>query len=53
LAVGTLAAAVFVVMLDAVLGAFQTPSGFFPVLGGMLGFLGARAALKSRNGDEE
>lgn len=55
LAVGTLGAAVFVVMLDAVLASFETPAGFFPVLGAMLGFLGARSALKSRNkgADEE
>lgn len=51
LAVWTLAAAVFAVMLDAALGeAFEVPSGFWAVLPAMLGFLGALSAYRGRNG---
>ena len=51
LAVGTLAAGVFIATLDAVLGKnFDTPPGFFPFLGVVLGFLGGVMAYKTRNG---
>lgn len=53
LALGTLAAAVFIVMLDAALVDFETPAGLFTVLGAMLGFLGARSAIKARRGEDD
>lgn len=52
LAVGTLIAAVVVVLIDAAAVSFDVPSGFWTVLAAVLGFLGARSALKSRNGDQ-
>jgi hypothetical protein len=54
LAVGTLGAAVFVSVLDAVAGtSFDTPSGFYPFLGAVLGFLGGVMAfrIERRNGN--
>lgn len=51
LARGALLAAVAAVALDAVLGDFDVPSGFWVVLGGVLSFLAARSAIRSRNGN--
>lgn len=51
LAVGTLASAVVVVLVDAALADFDVPAGFWTVLAASLGFLGARAAIRGRNGN--
>lgn len=51
LAVGALAVALLGLVLDAVLPAFDISPGFWAFLSAMLGFLGARAAIKSRNGN--
>jgi hypothetical protein len=51
LAVGTLAAAVGAVLLDAALPGFEIPPGFFPVLAATMAFLGGRSIFKGK-GDE-
>ena len=51
LAIGTLAAAVGAVMLDAALPEFQIDSGFWMVLAGAFAFLGGRSVFRSRNGN--
>lgn len=52
LAAGALAASVFVMILDAVLGSFEVPREFFGVPSGVLIFLGTRSAIK-RNGNSK
>ncbi len=54
LARATLIAAVAIVALDAALGkGFDTPPGFLPFCGVMLGFLGGRSYFKSKKGDDD
>ena len=50
LALATLAAGVLVPIIDALSTSFDTPAGFFPFLGLVMGFLGAVAAVKGKNG---
>lgn len=53
LAIGTLGTAAVSVVLDAALPNFDVPGGFWAVLSAVLGFLGARAAIRDRkNGDD-
>ena len=54
LAVSTLGAAVFVSLLDATFTTFETPTGFYPFLGLIFGFLGGVMGYKIRKvGAEE
>jgi hypothetical protein len=53
LASGALGVGAAAMVLDAVVPAFNISPGFWAFLSAMLGFLGARAAIRMRNGDHQ